>query len=170
MEEIKNIYGHTTSEIIAMQKRCYSLRDIMNKLVKDVNTLDNEINSYKTFIEELNNINTNINGVINKINSGYDSFISGGFISKGQDISKGKLQNISEELQEQIKRIENNIKESSEKLNDKIRQRNNKINEYQKNNEQKEIIKNNWREIEIQFILNSIYKLKMCNNYFYDLS
>lgn len=161
MEEIRNAYGHTTSEVIAMQRRCYSLKDVMNGLVNDVNKLNKEIEEYKEFINQLNSIIGNIGDVTGKVESGYSSFMGGGYVDQGQDASRGKLTEASGKLAEQISSVDSCISKAEEKMNEKIKQRDEKIKQYQEKDNEKQSIKNSWGEPEIHAILNSILALQM---------
>ena len=156
METIKNVYGHTYDQVFEIKKRCYSLKNTINVLVTSIRKLDFEINSYRDFIDRLNEVSKNINVSAEKFLDGYNRFINGGYNSDGQDVSGGKLKKIDDELNEWKELTVKIIALANEKLKEKIFQRNNKLALYKEKNTEKMNIKNNWQEPEVRSILNSI--------------
>lgn len=166
-ENNRNANGHTPDQVFAIKQKSYALKNVINELVISIKMLNSEISSYKDFIEELNDINNNISRSVENIESGYMSFFDGGYNSEGQDVSRGKLREVSNKLEEQKEIIIKIISLADEKLKDKIIQRNSKIKQYEDKNTEKINIRNNWKEAEIISILDSILELQ---NYFTDSS
>ena len=92
-----------------------------NQMTRHNNTkssLVNKKSSYETYLQKLKDLKAKLNPIKEDVGNTYSSFASGGYVSDGETLDQGQLQNKSSILESDIEVLENIIEKTDMLIED----------------------------------------------------